>query len=182
MSVLYPAHKLEFLCLKWAVTEKFSDYLYGNTFSVLTDNNPLTYVLTSAKLDATGHRWIAALATYDFDIKYIPGSTNTDADCLSRLPRSSNQDQTEQIPSESVKAVCNSDDRGPYVLNLAIDTDLVSDDEEDGIIGYTDRDWRKEQDRDPVLRHWIQAVRNGVKPKKDTLPFTTDNTAYYKIF
>ena len=25
----YPAHKLEFLALKWAVTEKFSDYLYG---------------------------------------------------------------------------------------------------------------------------------------------------------
>ena len=52
----YPAHKLDFLCLKWAVTDKFHDYLYGNTFSVYTDNNPLTYVLTSAKLDATGHR------------------------------------------------------------------------------------------------------------------------------
>ncbi|XP_033726170.1 uncharacterized protein LOC117315873 [Pecten maximus] len=51
----YPAHKLEFLALKWAVTEKFKDYLYNNEFQVLTDNNPLTYVLTSAKLDATGH-------------------------------------------------------------------------------------------------------------------------------
>ena len=25
----YPAHKLEFLCLKWAVVDKFHDYLYG---------------------------------------------------------------------------------------------------------------------------------------------------------
>ena len=41
----YPARKLEFLCLKWAVTEKFHDYLYGNQFQVVTDNNPLTYVL-----------------------------------------------------------------------------------------------------------------------------------------
>ena len=56
----YPAHKLEFLCLKWAVTEKFHDYLYGNQFTIVTDNNPLTYVLSSAKLDATGHRWLAA--------------------------------------------------------------------------------------------------------------------------
>ena len=24
---IYPAHKLEFLALKWAITEKFSDYL-----------------------------------------------------------------------------------------------------------------------------------------------------------
>jgi hypothetical protein len=59
----YPVHKLEFLALKWAVTEKYHDYLYGNTLTVLTDNNPLTYVLISAKLDATGHRWIAALAS-----------------------------------------------------------------------------------------------------------------------
>ena len=38
----YPVHKLEFLALKWAVTEKYHDYLYGNTFTVVTDNNPLT--------------------------------------------------------------------------------------------------------------------------------------------
>ena len=53
----YPAHKLEFLALKWTVCEKFHEYLYGSkTFEVYTDNNPLTYVLTSAKLDACGQR------------------------------------------------------------------------------------------------------------------------------
>ena len=51
----YPVHKLEFLCLKWAITELFHKYLYGNTFDVYMDNNPLTYVLTTAKLDAMGH-------------------------------------------------------------------------------------------------------------------------------
>ena len=30
----YPAHKLEFLALKWAVCDKFHDYLYGNKFMV----------------------------------------------------------------------------------------------------------------------------------------------------
>lgn len=35
--------KLEFLCLQWAITEKFYDYLYGNKFKVKTDNNPLIY-------------------------------------------------------------------------------------------------------------------------------------------
>ena len=58
----YPAHKLEFLALKWSVTDKFRDYLYGSSFKVVTDNNPLTYVLTSAKVDATGHRWLAELS------------------------------------------------------------------------------------------------------------------------
>lgn len=80
----YPAHKLEFLALKWSVTEKFHDYLYGANFTVITDNNPLTYVLTSAKLDATGHRWLAALSTYSFKMQYRAGKHNFDADALSR--------------------------------------------------------------------------------------------------
>ena len=38
---------------------KVHEYLYGGEFEVYTDNNPLTYVLTTAKLDATGQRLIA---------------------------------------------------------------------------------------------------------------------------
>ena len=72
--------------MKWAITDKFHDYLYGNNFTVKTDNNPLTYVLTSAKLDATGHRWVAELANYTFNIEYRSGKANQDADALSRIP------------------------------------------------------------------------------------------------
>jgi len=82
----YPVHKLEFLAMKWAVVEKFSDYLVGAKFRVETDNNPLTYVLTSAKLDATSQRWVSQLANYDFSIVYRSGKVNLDADALSRLP------------------------------------------------------------------------------------------------
>ncbi|MCG7876441.1 MAG: pol polyprotein, partial [Candidatus Thiodiazotropha endolucinida] len=87
----YPAHKLEFLCLKWSVTDKFHDYLYGNQFEVITDNNPLTYVLTSAKLDATGHRWLAALGSFNFKLSYRSGKSNGDADGLSRRPQETTQ-------------------------------------------------------------------------------------------
>lgn len=79
----YPVHQLEFLALKWAVVDKFHDYLYGAKFTVRTDNNPLTYVLMSARLNATGHRWLAALATYEFNIQYRPGCHNVEADLLS---------------------------------------------------------------------------------------------------
>ena len=82
----YPAHKLEFLALKWAITEKFNDYLYGTSFTVVTDSNPLTYLLTSAKLDATSYRWLSALSTYSFKITYRAGRQNADADGLSRRP------------------------------------------------------------------------------------------------
>ena len=44
----YHSSKLEFLALKWAITNQFHKYLYGGTFEVHSDNNPLTYVLTTA--------------------------------------------------------------------------------------------------------------------------------------
>ena len=66
----YPVHKLELLCLKWAITEQFHEYLYGYTFDIYTDNNPLTYVLMTAKLDVVGHRWVASLANYNFHLHY----------------------------------------------------------------------------------------------------------------
>ena len=57
----YDAHKHEFLVLKWSISEQFHEYLYGGQFEVFTDNNPLTYVLTTPKLDATGWWWVADL-------------------------------------------------------------------------------------------------------------------------
>ena len=84
----YPAHKLEFLVLKWAITNRFHEYLYGGQFDVYTDNNPLTYILTSTKLDATGQRWVASLANYNFRIFYKTGKTNVETDALSHIPRS----------------------------------------------------------------------------------------------
>ena len=43
--------ELEFFTLKWAVTEHFRDYLYyAKHITVYTDNNPLSYVLSTAKL------------------------------------------------------------------------------------------------------------------------------------
>ena len=52
----YHSNKQEFFALKRAVTEQFHEYLtlYGknrNEFVVCTDNNPLTYIFSSAHLD-----------------------------------------------------------------------------------------------------------------------------------
>ena len=71
----YDAHKLEFLALKWSVTERFHEYLYGGHFDVYTDYNPLAYILATAKLDATRQRWVASLANYNF--KFSIGVVNS---------------------------------------------------------------------------------------------------------
>ena len=77
--------KLEFLALKWAVTERFADYLGSGPFTVFTDNNPLTYVMTTAKLNAVGLRWVGELANFTFSLRYKPGKRHGDADGLSRV-------------------------------------------------------------------------------------------------
>ena len=107
----YSAYKLEFLPLKWAITEKFGDYLAVNHFTVLTDNNPLTHILSTAKLDATGQRWASALGQYSFDIHYRSGVNNADADGMSRFPYKNITDENNseiiKIEDNSVKAICN---------------------------------------------------------------------------
>ena len=79
----YSSLKLEMLALKWAVTDKFRDFILGTSFVVFTDNNPLSY-LKSAKLDATEMRWVSQLAQFNFTIKYRSGQSNRNADALSR--------------------------------------------------------------------------------------------------
>ena len=93
----YHSSKLEFLALKWAVINQFREYLQYKPFQVKTDNNPLTYVMTSPNLDATGHRWVAALANFNMSLEYQKGSDNKVADCLSRV--------TERLDERSVKAL-----------------------------------------------------------------------------
>ena len=51
----YHSTKLEFPVLKWAIMEHFKEYLLYQPFSVRTDNNPLTYIMTTPNLDAPGH-------------------------------------------------------------------------------------------------------------------------------
>ena len=110
----YPAHKLEFLALKWAITDKFHEYLYGAEFQVFTGNNPLTYILTTAKLDATRHRWVAALSNDTFSISYKPSRNNTDADALSRIQ----WPEAVAISSQTVYAVF----KGVQALHCKVET------------------------------------------------------------
>lgn len=60
------------------------DYLYYALIcTVHTDNNPLTYVLSMAKLKAVGHRRGGQLADFHFIIKYRPHNSKIDANILS---------------------------------------------------------------------------------------------------
>lgn len=47
----------------------------------------MTYLLTTAKLDATSYKWLAAFSTFSFNLQYRAGRQNLDADGLSRCPQ-----------------------------------------------------------------------------------------------
>ena len=78
--------------------EHFKEYLTYSPFVVRTDNNPLTYVLMTPNLDATGHRWFGALASFQFKLEYQKGTGNGAADALSQIPISHNQETVQSLP------------------------------------------------------------------------------------
>ena len=88
--------------MKWAITEQFHKYLYGNTFGAYADNNSLTYVLTTAKLDAMEHRWFAGLANYNFHVHFKSRKSNVKADALSRIDWEKGD---ETIQADSIQAI-----------------------------------------------------------------------------
>ena len=81
----YSSAKLKLLVLKWAICDKFKDYLIGSKFTVLTDNNPLTYIHTS-HLGAAQICWLSDLMLFDFEMKYRARKSNQVADTLSWQP------------------------------------------------------------------------------------------------
>ena len=127
------------------ITERFHEYLYGGHFEVYTDNNPLTYILTTAKLDATGQRWVASLANYNFKIFYKSGKLNVEADALSCIPWENTQvDHMEPlIVKTMLQSKLESETSLPnecLPVNLLLKSMIVN-----STLKLTRNDWIKEQ-------------------------------------
>ena len=69
----------------WA-TSHFRSYLFGNSFTLVTDHEPLRWIMTTQKLTGKLARWSLLLQQYDFTVEHRAGTANTNADCLSRYP------------------------------------------------------------------------------------------------
>ena len=127
----YDTHKLEFLALKWSIMERFHEYLYGGHFEVYTDNNPLTYILTTIKLDAAGQGWVASLANYNFKIFY------------KSMLQSKLESET-SFPSEYLPV-------NLLLKSMTVDTTLK----------LTQKDWVKEQMHDVDVNKVIQLFKSN---------------------
>lgn len=76
---------LECIAIKEAI--KFWQYwLLGNKFTVFTDHKPLENLNIKSRTDEELGNLTNYLLQFDFTIKYRPGKDNMEADCLSRNP------------------------------------------------------------------------------------------------
>ena len=85
----YSINELELLGVVWAI-EYFKYYLFGKTFTVLTDHRALLSVLKSHRSNKSYNRrltrWIGRLLPFDFNIEHIPGTRMGLVDYISRQP------------------------------------------------------------------------------------------------
>ena len=55
------------------IAKQVQEYLLWKPFIVRTDNNLLTYIMTTPNLDATQHWYVELLARFTFSIEYQKG-------------------------------------------------------------------------------------------------------------
>ena len=159
----YSSAKLELLALKWAVTEKFRDYLLGSKFTVYTNNNLLAYVQTS-KLGASQIHWLSELALFDYNIIYRSGRTNKATDALS------------QHPEPNCKLECDSDPDSddPVMLLYATICNIIKP-----VLGDTKIPFNIKKETQAVGNS-LEGESNG--PKFCAIPDLTDQTSTVSVF
>ena len=134
-----------------------------------TDNNPLTYVLTTAKLDAASHCWVASLANYNFRLYYWAGKTNIDADTLSRVSwpecMPDNLGTSLKVNAAAIRAIQEAALDQPacpieaYSYNLHV-IGVIQDSQQ--VAQMTLDDWHQAQEVDPVLGINVKRLREGM--------------------
>ena len=97
----YSATEREALAMVYTVRQ-FRYLLLGGPFTIFTDHQPLTFLLSVKEPAGRLARWIAALQQYTFTIRYRPGAVNVNVDALSRLPIDDPMSQQTQPPPLAV--------------------------------------------------------------------------------
>ena len=122
--------------------KKFNQFLYGQKFTVQTDHKPLEGLFNEKKgvpqqASPRVQRWAPTLAAYEYKIAYKAGTTNANADALSRLPLS-NMPESVPVPGETILLL-------EHLDHTPINSQHI-------------REWTR---RDPVLSKVHQFTLNG---------------------
>ena len=154
--------------LKWAITEHFKEYLLYQSFLIRTDNNPLTYIMTTPNLDTTGHQWVGALAKFDFQLEYQKGQDNTVADVLSQITTCLGLETMQSIlDGVTLGATHRAEGDDPAVVegdhNIEKEVDVTAG---SVLVEMNVTDWAAALREDPVLNavlHWLETKKKTDK-------------------
>lgn len=121
----YSSFQGEMLAAVWAV-KTMRHYLAGVPFKLITDHQPLQYLMAHQSLTGMHARWALSLQEFEFTVEHRPGSKHQNADVPSRYPLPSSVDLTDarvhheggDPPPPLLSLVVHPDDpaRGPYLL------------------------------------------------------------------
>ncbi|UYV83435.1 K02A2.6-like [Cordylochernes scorpioides] len=155
----YSQLEREALGIVFGVT-RFRNYLLGNSFTLRTDHKPLVTLFSENKGIPTIaanriQRWAIILSAYQYKIEYIKGTSNTEADVLSRLPMFTPEQNPKEHDSEPVEMV---------LLMDALDSSPVTSD-----------DIRANLPGDPALRpaldHTLQGWSEETPKEIELMPY-----------
>jgi hypothetical protein len=90
----YSSYKGEMLAAVWGCKSFRHHLLGGPKFTLVTDHQPLTYLMGTDGLTGQYARFAAVMQEYDFEVVHRPGLKHQNADVLSRYPSTSDADPT----------------------------------------------------------------------------------------
>ena len=161
----YSTSEKELLAIVLSV-EYFIQYLWGNQFEVNTDHQPLQWLFKTAKPTARLARWLIRLSDYNFTINYKPGTSNANADAMSRWPLDADG-PTEEADEEQDRIIAAIE----TILAITIQNDEEAPDQDrdepiEQQLPPTIRTRRLEQFEDPDIQWAIDLIRthNTNKP------------------
>ena len=138
-------------------------------------------------LDALGHLWVAALASYNMKLEYLKGSDNKVADALSWV-------STQKLDEETMAELLNCTQNGSTPQAETANIHVIEESEcldQEVIVQYTqimkqhltNLDWVKAQSKDPVIPQvikWINRPRGDQRKLEEYLAGVA--SAYEKHF
>jgi hypothetical protein len=143
-------------------TRKWKPYLYMRKFLIETDHKPLQGFWNLDDPYGKLARWSSELNQFDFSIKYIKGSTNVQADSLSRHWETIAAIQVKpQRPSKILANLSKLEDlEKAQEITAAFATNLALP---------NDKEWAEEQRKDPELYPIIRWLEKEELPEEKVL-------------
>ena len=123
-------------------------------------------------LDATGHRWVSTLASFQFKLEYQKGADNSAADALSQVPISHSRQTIQSLLEGAIVGVANWDEVRASE-ELLEEHEHLSQEARVQVAKLAPMhivDWEEAQEADAALaacRKWLRLKKDTPLPKQD---------------